>query len=48
MPPSFAFQDAALLLQMADEVAALHAANERPASFETQPFSPAACELCAG
>lgn len=35
MPPSFAFQDAALFLQMADEVAALHLRKKRSAFAAT-------------
>ena len=40
MPPAFAFQHAALLLQVADEVAAFHAVNEHSGRFFLQGKSP--------
>ena len=40
MPPTFAFQHAALLLQVANEVAAFHIANEHSGRFFLQGKSP--------
>lgn len=48
MPPAFALQHAAMLLQMTDEFAAFHAANQRPANFAAQSFFHAHEVICRG